>query len=68
MTVKDLRELVHKMQSFPDDTPISLNNRFKEYEIVNDYSYDCIDNTINIECNEIGSVLQGHHRVMGGNE
>ena len=29
MTVKELRELVHKMQSFPDDTPISLNNRLQ---------------------------------------
>lgn len=67
-TIRDLEELLKKLSGFPKDTKIIFTDRFNEFDISNDYKYNCVYDNITIDCKKSGSVLEGYHRVLGGRE
>jgi len=68
-TLSDLKQLVDGLlEHCPMDAKINFNNRFEEFIISKDWNYAPIYNCINISCEKVGSVLEGHHRVLGGKE
>ena len=67
-TIRDLEELLKRLNGFPKDTKIVFTDRFNEFDISTNYKYNSIDNSITIECRKSGSVLEGYHRVLGGRD
>jgi len=63
--LKDLKELVNQLSNFDDNTVLVFSDRFNDYAISKSFSYDISENAITINCEKIGSVLKGTHRVLG---
>lgn len=61
----ELRELVKRLDGLSDATGIIFANNFQQFSVEENYNYDATSNTITIPTNLDGSILQGHHRVLG---
>jgi len=63
-TIQDLVIFSSELLNKYGNKPICLTDRFTEYKLSGHADAD--DAVINIDCEKIGSVLQGTHRVLGG--
>jgi len=64
-TVKDLREWISRLSYLDDNVKVIFDDRFNQYNIDMNYIYDHNTNTVSFQCEKVGSILEGTHRVLG---
>ena len=64
-TLGELRELVKRLEGLSDDTSVDFANNFQQFSVEMNYNYNVSTNSVVIPTKLDGSILQGHHRVLG---
>lgn len=64
-TLKDLRFLVDSLADLPDNTPVSFENAFKAYTVLQEPYVPQNGGPILINTHDVGSLFTGQHRVLG---
>lgn len=67
-TLGQLRELVKRLDGLSNNTEIVFANNFQQFSVEENYNYDVANNIVTLPTNIDGSILHGHHRVLGGKE